>query len=125
MHSLESNWVCSGPRPTWTWVCSVSFMLITGMPYGSVDSKRLFLIASMIFSKEYTDMWVSSLPFTTMNLPSGVTSTPCGLLGSGIRNRMPSLIAVSIMITRWLLMILTLLSSFAISAARFQLTTCM
>ena len=52
MQGLESYWVCSGPRPSCTCVCSVSFMLITGMPYGSLHSNLPALIAAMIFSKE-------------------------------------------------------------------------
>jgi hypothetical protein len=39
----------------------------------------------LIFAKLYTVPWVSSLPPTTMSAPSGVTSTPCGLFGSGTK----------------------------------------
>ena len=110
---MESYCVCSGPRPSGTCTCRASFMPITGMPYGSFDSNLPALMAAWIFSK----------PATTMNLPSGVTSTPCGDFGSGTRKRMPSLIAVSIMMTLWPLIFFAL-PALTTSAAFFQLITC-
>ncbi len=94
-----------------------------GIPYSSFFSNFLPSIAALILAKLYTVVWLSSLPETTINLPSGDTSTPCGLLGSGIKNKALLSTMVFMPNTSWPL-ILVALPALTNSAAFFQLTTC-
>ena len=80
-------------------------------------------MAFWIFSKLKTETWLSSLPATIRYLPSGVTSTPCGLLGSGIRYSSPSAIDCS-MGMKYIPFSCLTLPALTSSSAFFQLVTC-
>ena len=76
----------------------------------------------IFFSKLYTVPCVSSLPETTMSFPSGETSTPCGLFGSGTSVSTPSAAATSIGKT-FMPAIVFVFPAATSSSAFFQFTT--
>jgi hypothetical protein len=81
---LSSNWVWSGPKPVGTLASRTSAYLRTGIPPFS-PSKAPASMAAIIFLNEKTLTSAWSLPLAQTYSPLGLTSTPCGLFGVGIR----------------------------------------